>query len=100
MSTNLNSLAAPGPATVKPRTPILALAQDLAARARRLWDAYWDYQARRATVRMLEALDNRTLKDIGLSRSEIRPAVFGSDAAPPRPYDPHWRKPPAVSFAS
>jgi uncharacterized protein YjiS (DUF1127 family) len=37
----------------------------------RLWNAYWDRQARRATAVMLYALSDRTLADIGVDRSEI-----------------------------
>jgi hypothetical protein len=49
-----------------------------------MWQAYWRYQTRRAAVLVLQALDDRTLKDIGLSRSEIVPAVYGSDGCAPR----------------
>ena len=72
---------------------VAALAQDVAVRARGLWDAYWDYQARRATVLMLEKLDDRILKDIGLTRSQIWPAVLGADWAEEGRYHPHWWKP-------
>jgi uncharacterized protein YjiS (DUF1127 family) len=72
MSTNFGSLAASGSA----RGLLAALAHDLAARVRDLWRAYWDYQARRTTVLILEALDDRVLKDIGLSRSQILSAAF------------------------
>lgn len=58
-------------------------AQRLAAFVRRRWAAYWDEQARRTVVRMLRELDDRTLRDIGLTRSEIRRAVYGEDAATP-----------------
>jgi uncharacterized protein YjiS (DUF1127 family) len=92
MSMNVNSLAGPGRGTGSLAGTLSALGQDLAARARGLWQSYWDYQARRATVLMLEALDDRLLKDIGLRRSEIRPAVFGRDPAHARPYDPRWRR--------
>lgn len=55
-----------------------------------LWKAYWEYQARRATVMMLRSLDDRTLADIGLTRSEITSVVFGGGGRS-RPYDPSWR---------
>ena len=35
------------------------------------WTTYWTERAERATVYMLHSLDNRTLKDIGIDRSEI-----------------------------
>ncbi len=96
MGTNSGSLAGSGSATVTPASRFSLLAQDLAARARGLWEAYWDYQARRATVLTLEALDDRTLKDIGLSRSQIWPAALGKGGEHPRPYHRHWHKPPAL----
>jgi uncharacterized protein YjiS (DUF1127 family) len=71
------------------------LGQGLAARARSLWAGYWDYQARRATALMLEDLDDRMLKDIGLRRSEIWPFVFRAQGDRRRPYDPTWRRPGA-----
>ena len=89
MSMNFNSLAGPDRGGGTLGRALSEAGQNLAARAQGLWQAYWDYQARRATVRMLEALDDRVLKDIGLGRSEIWPAVFGGARA--RAYDPHWR---------
>jgi uncharacterized protein YjiS (DUF1127 family) len=43
----------------------------------RAWAAYWSARARRATVLMLQSLDGRTLKDIGIDRSEIESVVYG-----------------------
>src|SRR5262249_12322353 len=40
-----------------------------------LWRAYWIGRARRASVVLLSSLDDRTLADIGLARSEIEWAV-------------------------
>jgi uncharacterized protein YjiS (DUF1127 family) len=77
-----------------PSSALLLPARGPLAHARRLWAAYWDNQRRRATVLMLQALDDRILKDIGLTRSEIRSAVFGDGAERPRPYDLHWHRPP------
>jgi uncharacterized protein YjiS (DUF1127 family) len=70
MSRTSNTIAEPCRAA-PPGSWLSRLAQDLAARVRSLWVAYWDYQARRATALMLEALDDRMLRDIGLRRSEI-----------------------------
>jgi uncharacterized protein YjiS (DUF1127 family) len=53
-----------------------------------LWKAYWEYQASRATVVMLRSLDDRTLADIGLTRSEITFVVFGGTGRPCA-YDPN-----------
>ena len=92
MSTSSNSLATPARATVSLGACLVAPARSLAARAQCLWAAYWDHQARRATALALEALDDRALRDIGLRRSEILPAVFGESAGRARPYDSSWRK--------
>jgi uncharacterized protein YjiS (DUF1127 family) len=39
--------------------------------SRRLWRAHLDHQARRATRLALRALDERTMRDIGVSREQI-----------------------------
>ena len=53
------------------------------------WEAYWSWRAKRATVAILNTLDSRTLKDIGVSASEIESAVYGSrDRC--RSYDEMW----------
>lgn len=94
MSMISNTLATPGRARVSLGASLPALGKRLAARAQRLWAAYWDRQARRATALTLEALDDRTLKELGLRRSEIRPAVFGESVDRRWPYDPSWRQRP------
>jgi hypothetical protein len=40
---------------------------------------YWTRRAERATVLILRSLDSRTLKDIGLHRSEIESVVYGQN---------------------
>ena len=40
------------------------------------WVGYWTHRARRATVFALHTLDDRTLKDIGMDRSEIESVVY------------------------
>ena len=72
----------------------------LRTRAQPLWAAYWDYQARRATALMLESLDDRMLKDIGLRRSQIWPFVLGTPGDRQRPYHPSWRSRPAAPQGS
>lgn len=37
----------------------------------RIWRAYWDWRVTRTTVLLLRSLDPRTLRDIGIDRSEI-----------------------------
>ena len=58
------------------QSPRHALSQ-VAAFARRAWTRYWTSRAARATVGILSALDDCTLKDIGLDRSEIGSIVYG-----------------------
>jgi uncharacterized protein YjiS (DUF1127 family) len=50
----------------------------------RLWRTYWQHRTHRAAVLVLQALDDRTLADIGLNRRQIASAVYGSDGHPPR----------------
>ena len=56
----------------------------------RLWTRFRDWQARRATVRALSALDNGTLRDLGISPPEIESLVYGDGADRTRSYDPDW----------
>ena len=48
----------------------------------RLWNAYWDHQARRATAVMLYALSDRTLADIGVASQRAMKRLSGSIAGP------------------
>ena len=47
-----------------------------AVRLRRLGRSYWDYRLRRATIVVLQKLDDRTLADLGIDRHEIESAVY------------------------
>jgi uncharacterized protein YjiS (DUF1127 family) len=47
----------------------------VADKARRAWRRYWSGRAERAAIAMLQTLDDRALKDIGLDRSEIESVV-------------------------
>ena len=58
---------------------------------RQLWRAYWDYQARRATIMLLHALDDRALADIGFNRGEIDSVVVASTSDRLRFCDSKWR---------
>jgi uncharacterized protein YjiS (DUF1127 family) len=59
-----------------------ALAHRAAVTARERWRAYAGWRERRAAIKELASLDDRTLKDLGLTRSEIEFVVRGSE--PPR----------------
>lgn len=48
----------------------------LADAAKTIWVAYWARKAERDTVWVLQSLDDRTLKDIGIDRSEIESVVY------------------------
>ena len=52
-----------------------------AAAARRRWRSYVTWRERRRAVKELGLLDDRSLKDIGLHRSEIEAVVGGPDTS-------------------
>jgi uncharacterized protein YjiS (DUF1127 family) len=58
---------------------IRTLAAPAATTAGKWWRAYALRRERSAAVRELRALDDRTLKDIGINRSEIEWVVKGQD---------------------
>ena len=55
------------------------------------WDAYWTMRARRTTVMMLRSLDDRSLHDIGVDRSEIESVVYGKPSDRTLHYQRNWR---------
>ena len=57
--------------------PLAGAVHQVAARIEWAWATYWSGRAQRATVLMLQSLDGRTLKDIGIDRSEIESVVYG-----------------------
>lgn len=58
-----------------------ALGHRAAAVASAGWNAYTAWRERRAAINELAALDDRTLRDLGLTRSEIEYVVGRRDAA-------------------
>jgi uncharacterized protein YjiS (DUF1127 family) len=58
---------------------------------KRLWNAYWAHRAQSATVFLLRGLDDRTLQDIGVERSEIESVVYSRSSDRLRRYHPAWR---------
>jgi uncharacterized protein YjiS (DUF1127 family) len=59
--------------------PLRIAAAAVAATVGKWWHAYALRRERNAAVRELRALDDRTLKDIGINRSEIEWVVDGHD---------------------
>jgi len=55
-----------------------SLRQAIARFLKREWTAYLTHRAKRATVRILRDLDDATLRDIGLGRSEVESVVYGT----------------------
>jgi uncharacterized protein YjiS (DUF1127 family) len=55
------------------------------------WRAYWEWQRRRTTVRILAALDERTLRDIGINPSEITSYAYGDPDQRRRRCEASWR---------
>jgi len=55
------------------------------------WHVFRQWRSRRLTVHILASLDERTLKDIGLNRSEIESAVYGKRGERVRAYRDDWR---------
>jgi uncharacterized protein YjiS (DUF1127 family) len=74
-----------GAALLHPWQAALASAAGVAAAALAMagkaWRAYARWCERRAAVRELHALDDRTLRDIGISRSEIEWVVSSQEAS-------------------
>ena len=63
------------------------------------WRRYWEWRARRATVLILSALNDRTLHDIGINPSEIESCVYGQGNDRLRRYNDTWPwRPHAMSL--
>jgi uncharacterized protein YjiS (DUF1127 family) len=70
---------------------LATLAGGTGDRIARAWRRYWQRQAKRATVELLQSLDDRTLRDIGLARCEITSVVYGRAGERIRSYEEAWR---------
>lgn len=92
MSTNSHALiereSEALPINGKPRELLASAANAL----RKFWKAYWTHQVRRATVMLLQSLDDRALADIGFKRSEIESVVCETTSDRLRRYDPQWHE--------
>ena len=76
--------------TATGRSP-LTLTNRVAGFAGQAWRTYWNWRARQATVQILRSLDVRTLRDIGLSPSELESVVYGRPGERRRRYYDGWR---------
>jgi uncharacterized protein YjiS (DUF1127 family) len=65
-------------------------ASGLKESAKALWNSYWAFRAQRATSHILHSLDDRTLADIGIERSEIESVIRDTSRQRLRTYDPKW----------
>ena len=63
----------------------------ITSRLKRIYQAFHDWQARRATREILRSLDGRTLKDIGLDVNEIDSIVFAEHDERRNRYEPQWK---------
>jgi uncharacterized protein YjiS (DUF1127 family) len=72
--------SAAGSATLRRARRWLAFAADVERTLRALWLRLIAWHVRRGTRAALSALDDRTLRDIGLTRSEIESAAQNFDA--------------------
>jgi uncharacterized protein YjiS (DUF1127 family) len=79
--------------TARTSTPIAASTSHILNPVRRAWRRYWDWRARRMTVAILQSLDARTLRDIGISAGEIESVVHGQTHDRTCRYNVYWRLP-------
>jgi uncharacterized protein YjiS (DUF1127 family) len=61
------------------QTTIRVLDHRVIAVVGKWWRAFAQWRERTAAIRELHALDDRSLKDIGINRSEIESVVYGRD---------------------
>jgi uncharacterized protein YjiS (DUF1127 family) len=81
------------PTTHHPITaPSHSVGEKIVSGLRRTWQDFRDWRARRATVAALQGLDDHTLHDLGLSRSEVESVVYDDAGEHLRRYDPGWHR--------
>jgi uncharacterized protein YjiS (DUF1127 family) len=71
--------------------PLATTAGGVVGLVRRAWHAFWDWRAKRLTVHILRSLDDRTLRDIGISPGEISSVVYGRPGDRRHRYHESWR---------
>ena len=76
------------PATRRTRQTLLPRLLGATAHA---WTTWQDKRAQRKTVRILNGLDCRTLKDIGVTPGEIESVVYGNPRDRTRSYRSDWQ---------
>ena len=76
------------PTALAPLAGLPAVERAPESRLQRLVSRYLAWRARRATLRMLNALDGATLRDLGISDPESQ--VYGDPVERRRGYDADW----------
>jgi uncharacterized protein YjiS (DUF1127 family) len=71
--------------------PTRSGSQGLGSLLKSWWDAYWTLRAQRATALVLRSLDDHSLHDIGLDRSEIESVVYGKSGDRRVRYEHNWQ---------
>ena len=64
--------------------------RDLKQVVKDAWQQYWARRAQRTSTFILRSLDDRTLADIGIARSEIESVIHDTSGQRLRAYDPKW----------
>ena len=77
--------------TARATAPIATPAGRVSDLVRRSWRRYWAWRAKCMTVAILHSLDERTLRDIGISAGEIESVVYGRAEERRCRYDAYWR---------
>jgi uncharacterized protein YjiS (DUF1127 family) len=76
--------------TLPEKSHAQSAAHPLADALKRAWRGYWQRRAQRATVQMLNGLDDHMLKDLGMARGEIQSVVYGRRGERRHRYEANW----------